>query len=185
MKNQVATIALTATLACLTNNATAADAGFYAGVGAGQMTTTVYIPPARTELLDDSTNHWRVFGGYRLGIVPILDFAAEVGYRQIGTATQNVNGVSAEYKTKGADASVLAIFPFLGADLFGRLGVMQYDLDRVVNGTRASFNGSAPLYGIGVGFRVWRLGVRLEYERLDMDEVKHIDGANLSVIYRF
>jgi len=185
VKNKAATLVLTATLACLTHDALAADSGFYAGIGAGQMTTTDYLPPARTELLDDTTNQWRVFGGYRLGIVPILDFAAEVGYRKLGPATLNINGNTAEYKTKGADASVLAIFPFLGADLFGRLGVMQYDLDRTVNGTRASFSGSAPLYGLGVGFRVWRLGVRLEYERLDMDEVKHIDGANLSVIYRF
>jgi hypothetical protein len=41
------------------------------------------------------------------------------------------------------------------------------------------------MYGVGVGFRVWRFGVRLEYERFDVDQLKGLDGAMLSGTFRF
>lgn len=180
-----ASLALAAALAATISPAQAADGGLYAGLGWGRATTTDYLPPARIDLFDETSNQWRIFGGYRTGIIPILDFAAEVGYRNVGAANATINGNTAEYKTKGVDAAVFAIFPVLGVDLFGKLGVLRYDLDRTVNGTRASFNGTAPMYGIGVGFRVWRLGVRVELESFDVDELKLFGGATASAIYRF
>lgn len=185
MTARLAPLALAAALAATVSPTQAADGGLYAGLGWGRATTTDYLPPARVNLFDETANQWRIFGGYRTGIIPILDFAAEVGYRNVSAANATINGNTAEYKTKGVDAAVLAIFPFLGADLFGKVGVMRYDLDRTVNGTRASFDGSAPLYGVGIGFRVWRLGVRLEYEKMDVDELKLFSGATASVQYRF
>lgn len=185
MNARLAPLALATALAATVSPAQAADGGLYAGLGMGRMTTTDYLPPARLDLFDETANQWRIFGGYRTGIVPILDFAAEVGYRNVGAASATINGNTGEYKTKGLDAAVLAIFPFLGADLFGKVGVMQYDLDRTVNGTRTSFDGTAPLYGVGVGFRVWRVGIRLEYERAEVDELKMLTGATASVQFRF
>jgi opacity protein-like surface antigen len=185
MNARLVSLACAAALATAMPAAQAADGGLYAGLGMGRMTTTDYLPPARIDLFDETANQWRIFGGYRTGIVPILDFAAEVGYRNVGSASATINGNTAEYKTKGLDAAVLGIFPFLGADLFGKVGVMQYDLDRTVNGARSSFSGTAPLYGIGVGFRVWRVGVRLEYERFEVDELKLLSGATASVTFRF
>jgi hypothetical protein len=185
MKARLAPLALATALAAIVSPAHAADGGLYAGLGWGRMTTTDYLPPARVELFDQTSDQWRVFGGYRTGIVPILDFAAEVGYRNVGSVSASINGINAEYKTKGADAAVFAIFPVLGVDLFGKLGVLRYDLDRTVNGTRASFSGTAPMYGIGVGFRVWRLGVRVELETFDVDELKLFGGATASAVYRF
>jgi hypothetical protein len=90
-----------------------------------------------------------------------------------------------EYQTKGFDAAVLAIFPVLGADVFGKVGVMKYDLDKARNGGKASFDGTAPLYGLGVGFRVLNFGVRIEYERVEIEQLKHLDGITVSGTYRF
>lgn len=163
----------------------AADQGFYAGLGTGQMVTTDYVVPGGNALFDEKSTPWRGFVGYRLGLIPILDFAAEAGYRSFGTASATVGGVASEYKTKGFDGALLAIFPFLGADLFAKAGVLQYDLDRRWGASTASYSGTAPMFGVGVGFRVWRVGVRLEYERFDVDELKGLDGAMLSATFRF
>ena len=177
------TVRLFATVAALTGvslgNAQAADTGFYAGAGVGRVVITDRLT-AGGDLFDQSTTPWRAFGGFRLGFLPLLDFAAEVGYRDTRQAEATVGAVSAQYRTRGADASVLAIFPFMGADLYARAGLVQYDLEKVQNATRTSFDGAAPLYGLGVGFRILNLGVRVEYERIRVNELRSLDGVMVS-----
>jgi OOP family OmpA-OmpF porin len=166
-------------------SAQAADEGFYVGVGTGQ----AQIKDNPSELggarFDETGTPYRVFGGYRLGAIPLLDFAAEIGYRDLGDAEGTVNGTAARYTIKGPDAAVLAIFPFLGFDIFGKVGVMQYDLDKTIAGATTGGTGTAPIYGAGVGFRFWRLGVRAEYERIDIDKVDTVDVGMVSVTFRF
>ncbi len=163
----------------------AADQGFYVGAGTG--TAMVEDNPGQLTgaKVDESSTPYRVFGGYRLGMIPILDFAAEVGYRDLGEAKGTSGTSSFNYKLKGADASALVIFPILGFDFFGKAGVIQYDLDKTFNGATTGFSGTAPLYGAGVGFRFWRLGVRAEVERLDVDELQSQDVGMVSVFFRF
>lgn len=163
----------------------AADQGFYVGAGTGQAKVEDQPSQLSGQTFDESSTPYRVFGGYRLGLIPILDFAAEVGYRDLGKAEASVGGSSTTYQAKGADAAILAIFPILGFDLFGKAGVMQYDLDKTFNGVTTGHSGTAPLYGAGVGFRFWRLGIRAEYERIDIDEVKSMDVGMVSVFFRF
>lgn len=172
-------------LVCTAAPAMAADQGFYAGAGTG--TAMVEDRPAQLggAKVDESSTPYRIFAGYRLGMIPILDFAAEVGYRNLGEARGSSGANSFNYKLKGADASALVIFPFLGFDFFGKAGVIQYDLDKTFNGATTGFSGTAPLYGAGVGFRFWRLGVRAEVERLNVDELKSQDVGMVSVFFRF
>lgn len=163
----------------------AADQGFYVGVGTGQAVTTDPVTAAGGTLFDEKSTPWRGFVGYRLGLIPILDFAVEGGYRSFGTASATVGGVASEYKTSGFDGALLAIFPLLGFDLFGKAGVLRYDLDRQWGASTASFSGTAPMFGVGAGFRVWRLGVRVEYEHFDVDQLKGLDAAMVSAVFRF
>lgn len=179
----VASICLAASI--IPAAAHAADQGFYVGLGTGQMVTSDPVAAGGGALLDERSTSWRGFAGYRLGLIPILDFAAEAGYRSFGSAKATVGGVDAEYKTSGFDGALFAIFPLLGFDLFGKAGVLRYDLDRNWGGSTSSFSGTAPMYGVGAGFRVWRLGVRVEYERFDIDQLKGLDGATLSATFRF
>jgi hypothetical protein len=165
--------------------AMAAESGFYVGAGTGQAQMEDNPTQLSGANIDESSTPYRVFGGYRLGVIPILDFAAEVGYRDLGEAKGTSGANSFNYKLKGADASALVIFPLLGFDFFGKAGVIQYDLDKTFNGSTTGFSGTAPLYGVGVGFRIWRLGVRAEVERLDVDELKQQDVGMVSVYFRF
>lgn len=176
---------LAGALALAAASAQAADEGFYVGLGTGQ----AQIKDNPSELggarFDESSTPGRIFAGYRLGAIPILDFAGEIGYRDLGDAEGTVNGVASRYTIKGPDAAVLAIFPILGFDIFGKVGVMHYDLDKTFAGTTTGSTGTTPIYGAGVGFRFWRLGVRAEYERIDLDKVDTVDVGMVSVYFRF
>ncbi len=178
-------MAFAGTLALLATASQAADQGFYVGLGAGQAKLEDQPAQLGGQTFDESSSPYRVFGGYRLGAIPLFDFAAEVGYRDFGKADSNVGGTGVQYKLKGADAAILAIFPILGFDLFGKAGLMHYDLDKTFAGVTTGQSGTAPLYGAGVGFRFWRLGIRAEYERIDIDELKSTDVGMVSVFFRF
>lgn len=176
---------LAGALMCGTAATHAADSGFYIGAGTGQQTTTDNPQQLGGQSFDESSTPWRAFAGYRLGLIPIFDFAAEIGYRDIGKASANVGGTNTEYQMTGADAALLVIFPILGFDIFGKGGVIQYDLDKSFNGATSNFSGTAPMYGAGVGFRFWRLGIRAEYEYLDIDELSSAHVGMVSATFRF
>lgn len=165
--------------------AQAADAGIYVGLGTGKALVEDNPSQAGGAKFDDTSTPYRAFIGYRLGFVPIFDFAAELGYRDLGKAEGSAGPLAASYRVKGPDASALVIFPFLGVDLFGKVGLMSYDLDKTIGGTTTGFSGTAPLYGVGVGFRVWRLGIRAEVERIDISDLKSQDVGMISATFRF
>ena len=175
-------IAFAGALTLLATASQAADSGFYVGGGVGQ---AMVEADSGGQSFDESSTSYRAFAGYRLGVIPILDLAGEIGYRDLGKAEGTVGGSAVSYQTKGADAAVLVIFPILGFDLFGKAGVFQYSLDKTVNGVTTGYDGTAPMYGAGVGFRFWRLGVRAEYEYLDVDETKKQQVGMVSVYFRF
>jgi hypothetical protein len=178
-------IAIAAAVALLATAAQAADSGLYIGAGTGQAMVEDQPQQAGGQTFDESSTSYRGFVGYRFGLIPILDFAAEVGYSDLGKAEKTLGGSTVTYQTKGADGAILAIFPILGFDFFGKVGAMQYDLDKTFNGTTTGYSGTAPLYGVGLGFRFWRLGIRADYDRIDIDEVKSFDVGKVSVTFRF
>jgi hypothetical protein len=59
--------------------AQAADSGFYLGAGAGQA-------QVKDQNFSESSTPYRGFAGYRFGIIPLIDLAAEVGYMDLGKA---------------------------------------------------------------------------------------------------
>lgn len=179
--NRVA-VAFAGALTLLATASQAADSGFYVGGGVGQ---AMVEDNSGGQTFDESSSSYRAFAGYRFGAIPILDFAGEIGYRDLGKAEGTRGGSAVSYQTKGADAAVLVIFPILGFDLFGKAGVFQYNLDKSVNGVTTGYDGTAPLYGAGVGFRFWKLGIRAEYEYLDVNELSKQQVGMVSVYWRF
>ncbi len=171
-------------LVLLTGSAQAADSGFYLGAGAGQAQISD-DPSQLTGKFDESSTSYRGFVGYRLGVIPILDFAGEIGYADLGSAESTIGGTATKYQAKGADASVLVIFPITILDLYGRFGAMKYDLDKTFSGATTSSSGTAGVYGVGLGLRFGLLGVRAEYDRIDIKELKSVDVGMVSVYFQF
>jgi hypothetical protein len=177
--------ALGITFVLLAGPAQAADSGFYVGAGIGEAKISDDSSQPSGQNFDESSTPYRAFAGYRFGVIPIIDLAAEIGYMDLGKAEGTVGGTTAQYKAQGADGSLLVIFPITIFDLYGRVGVFQAKLDKTFNGTTTSSAGTAGVYGAGVGVRFWRLGVRAEYDRIDIKDLKSVDVGMASIYFQF
>jgi hypothetical protein len=162
------------------SSAMAADSGFYVGGGVGQATVNDEVPAIGD--IDESDTAWKAYAGYRFGgFIPLLDLAGELTYRDFGKP----EGTNFEYDASGYDASALGIVTLGPIDLFARVGVGQYDVEQVVNGVSSDDDGTATLYGVGAGLRIWRVNIRAEWERIEADGVDNIDMYTLNAYFRF
>jgi len=169
----------------LAGPAQAADSGFYLGAGAGQSQWKDNPSQTAGQEFSESSTAYRGFAGYRFGLIPLIDLAAELGYMNLGKADSTVGGTNTQYKAQGVDASLLVIFPITLFDLYGRLGAMSVKTDKTFNGATSSSSGTSEMYGLGVGFRLGKIGVRAEYDRVNVKDLKSLDVGMVSVYFQF
>ena len=176
-----ATVVIVASLATFSAHA----GGIYIGGGVGEVSIQdVSTNPAGTDF-DESDAAWKVFGGYRFDWLPIVSLSGEVGYRDLGKPSASPGGVSVENKVTGFDVSALVGLGLGPVEVYARLGGMQYDLKKTIGATEHKYDGTAPLYGIGASFKLFGVGVRAEYEKIDIDKLDGIDMVSVSAFYQF
>lgn len=161
--------------------AAAQAGGLYIGGGLGSAGIEDAPGNPAGNTFDESDTAWKAFGGYRFDLLPIVSLSAEVGYRDLG----NPNTAGREYQASGFDYAALLGWGLGPVELFARLGGMNYDLEKTAGGVKREFNGTAPVYGIGARFSLFGLGVRAEYEKLDIDELDNADMVSVSAFYEF
>lgn len=157
----------------------AAERGFYAGAGVGQMNTEVddgYVYPFVFDF-DENDVGFKVFGGYRF-------------FPWLGVEGAYVDGGSPE--TKGSDgdirgrlgievqslvaAAVFALPIGESFEVFLKPGVAYWDSSTSISVTgptisdkaSADDSGSAFFLGAGAGWNFGKAGLRLEYEWFDV-----------------
>lgn len=158
----------------------AAEGGFYLGGGVGA--ATLKDDPPSFDDIDENDFAWKVFAGYRIGgFIPLFDFAGEITYRDFG----NPDGTNFKYDASGYDASVLGIVTLGPIDVFARLGIGNYSVESRINGVRDDDDGTGSLYGLGVGFRIFKINVRAEWEHFEPDGVDDIDMFTINAYWRF
>jgi hypothetical protein len=162
-----------------------ADSGVYIGGGIGAAELKDSTGNAGGVDFKESDTAWKGFVGYNFDALPLVKFAAEVGYRDLGNPDGSFNGVPVQYKAHGVDYAVLAGLGLGPVDLFARLGGMQYKLEKSVGGIRNDYDGTAPEYGIGLWFTVLGLGVRAEYDKIDIKELDDAQMVSVSLFYKF
>jgi hypothetical protein len=178
-----ATLALAALLAPA---AVLADSGVYIGGGVGSAKIDDGAgDPAAVGDFSKSANAWKAFVGYNFDALPLIKFAAEAGYRDLGKPSATVSGVPVEYSVKGFDAGVMAGVGLGPVDLFAKVGGMQYDLRKTIGGVNHDYDGTAPLYGIGAWLSLGSIGLRAEYEKIDINELKDVEMISVSAFYKF
>ena len=184
---------LTAALALLASfPAGAADSGWYVGVGSGQ-----------AEIHEESANPngpgtvaftarnplYRGFAGYRASAprspLPFLDVAAEAGYIDYGRSTQTVQGQNAQVHLHGLFVAGYLLFPIGPLDLFAKGGFLSWSSYKNIGGSTTDRSGSSALYGGGVGLRIGKIGIRSEYERADVSDLKRVETYSMSVVIQF
>jgi hypothetical protein len=170
------------TVLCVALPVSAAHAGgLYVGGGVGTAAIEDSAANPGGTAFDESDRAFKIFGGYRFDLLPIVSLSGEVGYRDLGKP----NSAAAEYKVNGFDYGALAGVGLGPVELFARVGGMQYNLDKTVGGAKTSFDGSAPVYGVGARFSLFGIGVRAEYEKIDIPELDNARMISVSAFYQF
>lgn len=160
----------------------AAD-GPYLGAGIG-------IASFRDDLgsgvtLDEEDAAYKAFIGWRFDVIPVIDLAVEVAYTDFGKPSQTVAAQQFEVNLRGPSIAGLLIFPLGPVDLYGKVGVLDWKLDRTVAGTTRTSSGNDAFYGAGIGFYIWKIAFRAEWERFEIQDVERVDMVSVHALFQF
>jgi hypothetical protein len=90
---------------------------------------------------------------------------------------------------KATTLSALAIAEFGVIDVYGRVGVANWNVDLESGPFNEDDDGWEPTFGVGVGAHFGSLGVRAEYEQFSADLFDELDSdintLSLSFTYTF
>ncbi len=149
-----------------------ADSGFYVGAGVGDASV-------KEGDFDASDSAYKIFGGYNIGFIPLVDFAVEASYVDFGNPSTSLGNV----EVTGLNAFGLAGLSFGPFGVFAKAGAISWDMDSTINSVSSSDSGTDPAYGIGARFAFGSFAVRAEYEVYDLDA--DLDMVSVSGVFTF
>lgn len=150
-----------------------ADSGFFIGAGAGDASI-------KDSGFDESDSAYKIFGGYNIGFIPLVDFAVEASYVDFGKPSTTSDSI----EVSGFNAFGLAGLSFGPFGIFAKAGMLSWDADATFGGTTTSDSGSDPAYGLGARLAIGPVSVRAEYELYDVDNAD-LEMVSVSAIYTF
>ena len=165
--------------------------GFYLGAGVG--VSTINASDIDDDLGDigfsDSETGYKIFAGYRF----LQFFAVEGSYVDFGSMSDafdsEIGEVGFDIAVTGWDLFAVGILPIGPVDLFAKVGGIRWDADiRAYLGDlsdRDSGSGTDVAYGIGVGFRLWRLALRGEFEMFDIEDSDDVYMISIGAAFVF
>ena len=169
-----------------------ADTGWYAGITLGQ--SDAKDVDCGGFSCDKKDTAFRILGGYQIN----RNFAAELGYHDLGKVTLSAPGVSANIKGNVWELVGIGAYPFANQfSGYGKLGA--YHGESKLSAALAGF-GTGSLketntdltFGLGVQYDVSReLGVRGEWQRYknvggdNTGGKSDVDVLSIGAIYRF
>ena len=187
-----AVLAATMSTAALADNPT----GFYVGGGFGRFNLDIDSPAdfgnGINAAVDDNDNSYKLLAGYRFA--PFL--ALEAAYVNLGEPGDAISsaGSNGRYslKTDGFAPAVIGTIPLGPLELSGKVGYYYYDVDVRTNLNTAGsqfvtgHSRNDFFYGAGLGITfVEHLNVKVEYERLDLENYDKSDVVWLTAAWRF
>lgn len=189
------TLALATAAASLSLTAPSAHAqtGFYVGGGIGlsdqRVLPTVAFAGFPPPMAEDSGQDfaWKAFAGINLD-VPFINLALEGGYVDLGSpavSAANVNEVNAN--TTGFDAFAIGAIDTGPISVFGKVGVIVWDLDISTQPLMADLGESGANFagGAGAQLRLGKIQVRGEVEYFAIDELDDSFLFSASLIWQF
>jgi hypothetical protein len=158
--------------------------GIYAGAAVGSAGVAY-----KDELGDTKFDFDANDVGYKfiLGWRPLNWLAFEGNYVDLGSVNDKVGGTNVETKVNGWSASALGTVPLGNADLYARVGGINWNAD--VNapniGIKKSDSGWDLAYGVGARYRFQKAALNAEYERYDVSNWDKVDMISLGFTYSF
>jgi OmpA-OmpF porin, OOP family len=164
--------------------------GLYLGGGVGDFSSEVRDINSANDVDDvgidfsDSSNAMKVFAGWNFNRY----FAVQGDYVDFGDSSGFVSpSVQGTNDVQGLAPSIVGTIPIGPIELFGRLGVMFYEIDMNLTGGRLiDDSGSDMVWSAGLGLDIKdRVNLRLEYEEIDIPQLDEADALWLNVAWKF
>ena len=164
--------------------------GLYLGGGIGDFSSSI-DEVNRLDQIDDAgidftdgDNATKLFAGWNFNRF----FAVQGDYVDFGDQSGAVSpSVSGTSNVKGFAPSIVGTLPVGPVELFGRIGMMFYNLDVNLNGGQLiddSANDMVWSAGIGIDIKD-RLNLRLEYEQIDIPQFDQANAVWLNAAWKF
>lgn len=150
-----------------------ADSGPYIGAGAGNSTV-------KDSGFDESDSAYKLFGGYNIGYIPLVDFALEFSYVDFGKPSNATDSV----EVSAVDAFGLFGYNFGPFGVFAKGGIASWNYDATFSGTTTSDSGTDAAFGVGARFAIGSFAVRAEYETFALDNID-LDMVSVSGVFTF
>lgn len=164
--------------------ATSAGArGLYFGAGIGNTFFSDEIDDAVDEVqeIDENSTSWKIFGGYNM----ISFLGVEGGYRDFGEIKYNLKGQAHTSSVNGWDISAMGRFTIAIVDVFGKAGAMFWESEYQVDELGGDDSGTDFLWGIGAGVHLGPIGVRVEWESLEVSGPTNLSMVSLGATLGF
>jgi OOP family OmpA-OmpF porin len=164
--------------------------GFYLGGGVGDFSAAVDEINSLDDVDDvgidfsDGDNATKIFGGWSFN----RHFAVQGDFvdfgESSGAVTPSVRGTS---DVQGFAPSIVGTLPIGPIELFGRVGVMFYEVDLNLTGGRLiDESGEDMVWSAGIGIDIRdRANLRLEYEEIDIERLDEADALWLNFAWKF
>lgn len=178
-----------AALLLISSNANAADNGLYLGGSLSRSTIDTNDDLGGFRFEKDEDTAYKIIGGLRLFDALSIE-ANYVDFGSISEEFPTIEGTATgRFEVRALDAFAVG---YLGAPLlevFGKLGLVYWDAEAVVEGGithfRDSDNGADIAYGGGVQAHLGSLALRLEYENFEVSDAEKLDLWSLGFTFTF
>jgi OOP family OmpA-OmpF porin len=198
MKPSVVVLAFAASAFSLPAAAQVNWSALYLGAGVGQSKAKDWCSGAGSGVsCDDKDTAWKIFGGYQFN----RNFAAELGYAELGNFRASVGPFTDEAKVRAWELSAIGAWPLMERfSVFGRLGVYRANVEESINvpGASAEHDNNDLTYGLGLQYDITKnLGIRGEWQRYQKvgggdvamgagpGDKSNLDVLGISALWRF
>ena len=164
--------------------------GLYIGGGIGDFSSSIDEVNQLDQIDDagidftDGDNATKLFAGWNFNRY----FAVQGDYVDFGDQSGAVSpSVSGTSRVKGFAPSIVGTLPVGPVELFGRIGMMFYNVDVNLNGGQLiddSANDMVWSAGVGIDIKD-RLNLRLEYEQIDIPRFDQANAVWLNAAWKF
>ena len=170
-------------------NAHSAESGFYVGGSIGSATVEANVGdsvlPDPAPVFDEDDLGWKLFAGYDFALSEAFRLGIEGGYNDLGKPSADIASIPISI-----DPTAWTVYGTAGLDLgpiglFGKYGLIDWDVDAFIDDFPFSDDGSDPAYGVGIKADLGAWELRAEYEIFDISDVEDVTLLSLGFVYRF
>jgi OOP family OmpA-OmpF porin len=127
--------------------------------------------------ISENSTGWKIFGGFSGGSF----LGVEGGYRDLGKVESVISNVTYDSKTNGWDVAALGHLKIAVVDVFAKVGAFFWNTE----GTGVDENGTDLLWGLGAGVHLGAIGVRLEWESMEVGNPDNLSMLSLGATFGF